>query len=208
VTQSRARLAVAGDLVARGVVAGLYLTLTRNLLVDFLETGHVTGLLLLASESLILIFTIVRRRAQTVDRSLISAVTTGLSIAGPLLVRPGSEPGLLPDVVTTVASAIGLSITIAAKLSLGRSFGIVPANRGVVVAGPYTVVRHPIYAGYVITHVAFAVAHPRWWNVVALMVADLALVFRALREERILQTDVTYQDYCRRVSWHLVPGVF
>jgi protein-S-isoprenylcysteine O-methyltransferase Ste14 len=208
VTQSRARLAVAGDLVARAVVAGLYLTLTRNLLVDFLETGHVTGLLLLASESLILIFTIVRRRAQTVDRSLVSVVTTGLSIAGPLLVRPGSEPGLLPDVVTTVASAIGLSITIAAKLSLGRSFGIVPANRGVVVAGPYTVVRHPIYAGYVITHVAFAVAHPRWWNVVVLMVADLALVFRALREERILQTDLTYQDYCRRVSWHLVPGVF
>jgi len=123
-------------------------------------------------------------------------------------VRPGSSPGLLPDIATTVASGIGLSIAIAAKLSLGRSFGIVPANRGVVVAGLYNVVRHPIYAGYLITHVAFAVAHPRWWNVFFLMVADLALVFRALREERILQTDLTYQDYCRRVNWHLVPGVF
>jgi protein-S-isoprenylcysteine O-methyltransferase Ste14 len=163
---------------------------------------------LLASESLILIFTIVRRRAQTVDRSLGSAVTAALSIAGPLLVRAGSGPGLLPDLVTTAASGIGLSITIAAKLSLGRSFGIVPANRGVVVAGLYNVVRHPIYAGYLITHVAFALAHPRWWNVALLAVADTALIFRALREERVLQADTTYQDYCRRVSWHLVPGVF
>ena len=30
----------------------------------------------------------------------------------------------------------------------------------------------------------------------------------ALIEERVLSTDVKYQSYCRRVGWHLVPGVF
>ena len=46
------------------------------------------------------------------------------------------------------------------KITLGRSFGVVPANRGVVVGGPYNFVRHPIYTGYLITHVAFLVANP------------------------------------------------
>ena len=31
---------------------------------------------------------------------------------------------------------------------------------------------------------------------------------RALMEERVLGADVDYQSYCRRVGWHLVPGVF
>ena len=49
--------------------------------------------------------------------------------------------------------AIGLVLVVVGKMALGRSFGIVPANRGVVVRGPYTLVRHPIYTGYLITHV-------------------------------------------------------
>jgi protein-S-isoprenylcysteine O-methyltransferase Ste14 len=103
---------------------------------------------------------------------------------------------------------VGLVVGIVGKLTLGRSFGIAPANRGVVIAGPYTLVRHPIYAGYLITHVAFACAYPTMWNIAVLVVADAALVVRALCEERVLAADHTYQIYCRRVSWHLVPGIF
>ena len=127
---------------------------------------------------------------------------------GPLLVRTSPGSGLLPDLATTVASGIGLSIIISAKLALGRSFGIVPANRGVVMAGLYNVVRHPIYAGYLITHVSFAIAHPLAWNAVILGITDVALLVRALREEQVLKADRTYEDYCRRVAWHVLPGVF
>jgi protein-S-isoprenylcysteine O-methyltransferase Ste14 len=99
-------------------------------------------------------------------------------------------------------------VVIAGKITLGRSFGLVPANRGVVIAGPYTLVRHPIYAGYLISHVAFACAYPTAWNISVLVVTDVALVLRALCEERVLAADLKYQMYCRRVAWHLVPGVF
>ena len=77
-----------------------------------------------------------------------------------------------------------------------------------LVAGPYGFVRHPIYAGYLITHAAFALAYPSPWNFVTLVVSDAALIYRALCEERILANDHMYQTYCRRVAWHLVPGVF
>jgi protein-S-isoprenylcysteine O-methyltransferase Ste14 len=99
-------------------------------------------------------------------------------------------------------------VVIAGKLTLGRSFGLIPANRGVVVAGPYLVVRHPIYAGYLLTHLAFLAAHPTFANALILLVADTALIIRALREERVLGHDDRYRDYCTRVGWHLVPGVF
>jgi protein-S-isoprenylcysteine O-methyltransferase Ste14 len=51
-------------------------------------------------------------------------------------------------------------------------------------------------------------AHPTPWNAGVFIVADIALVLRALMEERILSADMEYQQYCRRVEWHLVPGVF
>ncbi len=81
---------------------------------------------------------------------------------------------------------------IAGKLALGRSFGLVPANRGVVIGGVYGVVRHPIYAGYLLTHVAFACAHPTTWNVTVLVLTDTALIIRALLEERVLEADRSY----------------
>ena len=110
--------------------------------------------------------------------------------------------------VTTTISAVGLILIVVGKLTLGRSFGLVPANRGVVVAGPYALVRHPIYTGYLITHIAFLVAFPTWSNLLLIVASDTALVVRALMEERVLGRDVAYQAYCQRVGWHLVPGVF
>ena len=199
---------VYSDFVARAVVGSLFALLSINLLTDFVHTHRATGLLLLVSESLVVVLTIVRRRAHLVDRSPQAAIATALSIVGPSLVRAPGVPGLLPDAATMILSAIGLILVIAGKLTLGRSFGIAPANRGVVVAGPYGFVRHPIYAGYLITHLAFALAYPSPWNFVTLVVSDAALIYRALCEERVLASDHVYQTYCRRVAWHLVPGVF
>jgi protein-S-isoprenylcysteine O-methyltransferase Ste14 len=197
-----------GDLLARGLVSGLFLTLAANLLDDFLRTGRVTGLLLLASELLVAVFMMFRRRTLEVDRSPIALALTFASVVGPPLLRTSELGSPVPDAVTMSLSAIGLIIVILGKIALGRSFGIVPANRGVVTAGPYALVRHPIYAGYLITHVAFVAAHPLVRNVLIIAIADAALVGRALKEEQTLRKDERYQSYCRRVAWHLVPRVF
>jgi protein-S-isoprenylcysteine O-methyltransferase Ste14 len=196
------------DLVARAIVIVLFSLMSVNLFNDFLRTGHVTGLLLLASELLVVVLTIVRRRTSLVDRSVTGVIATAVSLAGPPLLRASEGSNLVPDLVTAAASAAGLSIVIVGKMALGRSFGIAPANRGIVIRGPYVLVRHPIYLGYLLTHAAFLVAHPTPWNAVVLLVADSALIVRALVEERVLSADAEYQSYCRRVGWHLVPGVF
>ena len=202
---SRSRLS---EFTARATVGALFALLSVNLLAEFVQTGHITGLLLLVSEALVVILTLVRRPAQLVDRSLVAAVMTTVSVAAPPMLRASEASSLAPDIVTALASAVGVLLVIVGKLTLGRSFGLVPANRGVVARGPYNIVRHPIYAGYLITHVAFLFAHPGPWNVAIVLIGDSALIMRALMEERVLATDVAYQAYCRRVGWHLVPGVF
>ncbi len=195
--------------LARATIVALFSMLSINLFADYLRTGHVTGLLLLVGESLVVVLTIVRRRAVTVDRSAAAAIMTSVSLVGPVLMRATSEPAsLMSDQMTALVSAIGLVLVVVGKMTLGRSFGVVPANRGVVVRGPYALVRHPIYTGYLITHAAFLLAHPAPWNLSIVLVADAALIVRALMEERVLREDADYRQYCQRVGWHLVPGVF
>jgi protein-S-isoprenylcysteine O-methyltransferase Ste14 len=136
-------------------------------------------------------------------------VVTTLSLAGPPLLRASDVVvPLVSDSLSAAVSAVGLALVVLGKMALGRSFGLVPANRGIVVRGPYTFVRHPIYTGYLITHIAFLLANPAPWNFAVILFADSALIVRAMMEERILSADVEYQGYCRRVGWHLVPGVF
>ena len=196
------------DALARLCVGVLFALLTISLAAEFRRTGHITGLLLVGSEALVVVLTIVRRRTQLVDRSPMAAILTVVSLVGPPLLRPTAVDPLASDQMTAVLSGIGFAIVVYGKISLGRSFGLIPANRGVVTAGPYNLVRHPIYAGYLITHVAFVVAHPTFMNAGIILLADTALVWRALLEERVLAGDGAYRAYCSRVAWHLVPGVF
>jgi protein-S-isoprenylcysteine O-methyltransferase Ste14 len=196
------------ELLARATICALFTLLSINILRGYLQTGQITGLLLLVSEFLVVVLTFARRPAGLVDRSAGAAVVTLVSVVGPLLLRASDETGILPDAATAGLLALGLVVVVVGKVTLGRSFGLVPANRGVVVAGPYAFVRHPIYSGYLVTHVAFLLAHPHIWNVALVVCADAALIVRALVEERVLDHDASYRAYCQRVGWHFVPGLF
>jgi protein-S-isoprenylcysteine O-methyltransferase Ste14 len=196
------------DLLARAVIVLLFSMMAVRFGADFLTTGRVTGLLLLVSEALVVVLTVVRRSAAAVDRSTRARLLTVLSMLGPPLLQPAPVAALLPQSLTIAASAAGLAIVIAGKLTLGRSFGLMPANRGVVSSGIYRIVRHPIYLGYLITHVAFLVATPSAWNIAALLAADAALLARAVCEEQTLSRDERYLAYQQTVRWRVCPGIF
>ncbi len=201
---SRERLA---ELGARATTSALVVVLAVSIGTEFVKTGHLTGLLLLTSELLVVALTVFRRPAVVVDRALGTRIVAGVSILGVPFIRPTGAP-LAPDVVTAAISAIGLLVIIVGKVTLGRSFGLMPANRGIVCRGIYRVVRHPIYAGYVVTHAAFLVAHPTTWNLALVVVSDLALMVRATYEERTLSMDAEYAEYLTRVRWRVAPGLF
>lgn len=199
--QERAR-----EFGARAFITGLFVVLAIRVGTEFVRTGHLTGLLLLVSEILVVLLTAVRRPARIVDRTWHARLIAGASIVGVPLIRPVGD-GLMPDMYTALISAAGLVVIIAGKLTLGRSFGLMPAHRGLVCTGIYGWVRHPIYAGYLLTHMGFLVAHPVAWNVLLLAVSDLSLLLRAGYEERTLARDPEYVGYMERVRWRVIPGV-
>jgi protein-S-isoprenylcysteine O-methyltransferase Ste14 len=196
------------DRVARVMIIALFSFMAMRLGGDFLETGRLTGLLLLASEALVVVFTVFRRAPAVVDRSIRARVLTTLALLGPPLVRPSSVAPIAPELITVGLSVLGLLVVIGGKISLGRSFGLIPANRGIVSTGMYRFVRHPIYFGYLVTHVAFVAANPTLWNTMLLLTADIALLARAVCEERTLERDEAYREYQTRVRWRVLPGVF
>ena len=207
-TPPQARASDIADLGARMIVIGLFTLMAIRIGGDFLATGRMTGLLLLASETLVVVLTVLRRTTSAVDRSYRARVLTAFSMMGPVLVRPSAVGALAPEAATVLLSAAGLSVVIAGKLSLGRSFGLMPANRGVVSSGLYRLVRHPIYLGYLITHAGFVAANPTVWNIAMLVGADIALMWRAVCEEQTLSKDDAYRSYQQTVRWRVVPGVF
>jgi protein-S-isoprenylcysteine O-methyltransferase Ste14 len=196
------------DIAARAAIIVLFSLMAARFGADFLKTGRMTGLLLLVSEMLVVVLTVVRRSAAAVDRSLRARLLTTLSMLGPPLLQPAEVAAILPQAATVAASVAGLAIVIAGKITLGRSFGLMPANRGVVSSGIYRVVRHPIYLGYLITHVAFLLATPSVWNIAALVAADAALLLRAVCEEQTLSRDSRYRAYQQIVRWRVCPGLF
>lgn len=196
-----------GELASKIVIITLFSSMAVRIGADAARTGHVTGILLLASESLVVALTLVRRAPAAVDRTWTARLLTAVATFGPPLVRPISTAGS-PESLSVLVSAAGLLIAVLGKLSLGRSFGLAPANRGVVRSGLYRVVRHPIYVGYLVTHVGFVIANPADWNLVLLGFADLALMLRACLEERTLAADPAYRDYMQVVRWRVLPGVF
>jgi protein-S-isoprenylcysteine O-methyltransferase Ste14 len=196
-----------GELAAKILIVTLFSSMAMRLAQDCAQTGHVTGMLLVASEALVVVLTMIRRTAGAVDRTMKARLLTAFSTFGALMVRPVSA-ALAPESLTIAIAAVGLIIVVLGKLSLGRSFGLAPANRGVVSTGMYRFMRHPIYLGYLITHVGFVLANPAEWNLIVLGAADLALMFRAVCEERTLAGDEAYRAYRQRVRWRVIPGIF
>jgi len=195
------------DFGARASICALFVFFATQIGGEFGRTGHVTGLLLLVSELLVVLLTVVRRPAMVVDRATSTRLVAAVSIIGIYFIRPVGTP-LAPDLATATVSGAGLLAIIAAKLTLGRSFGLMPANRGIVRRGIYRVVRHPIYAGYLVTHAAFLIAHPTMWNCALIFTSDAALLVRAVYEERMLARDAEYADYMQHVRWRVLPGCF
>jgi protein-S-isoprenylcysteine O-methyltransferase Ste14 len=100
---------------------------------------------------------------------------------------------------------IGLVGMLIAVLSLGRSFGVAPADRGLRTTGLYGWLRHPLYAMEITVFAGFLIANPCWWNLAILTLNTLLQVVRITREERILEG---YAGYASRVRWRLVPLVW
>lgn len=164
--------------------------------------------LLLVSEFAVVIFVLIRRPTSTISVRLGDWLLATTATAAPLLIVPAaSTPAVLvlPGVLLVL---LGTCFQLWSKLVLRRSFGVAPANRGVKVSGPYNLVRHPMYAGYLAAHVGLFMLNPSLINLAVYAIGWWAQVLRVLAEERLLSEDQAYREFRQKVRFRLVPGVF
>lgn len=82
-------------------------------------------------------------------------------------------------------------------------------NQTVISTGPYSIVRHPMYASALLYVLGTPLALGSWWGLVPVATMIPLLVWRLFDEERMLATQLSgYTDYQRRVRHRLVPFVW
>ncbi len=173
-----------------------------------IESQNSYAPLLLISEAAVVIFTLIRRPTSDISLRLGDWLLAVTATAAPLLIQPGLDvlPAIAPlGVIMVLGGNVFQGL---AKLSLRRSFGIAPANRGIKADGLYRFVRHPMYAGYLIVHIGVLILMPSVVNLVIYAIGWWAQILRLRAEEDLLSQDPAYVAFKDKVRYRLIPGLF
>lgn len=185
----------------------LFAIFAYSAFINWRLTGHVQMLLLAFLEVFIVGLAITRHPSIEESRSPWDWGIAFLGTCAPLLQRPADTlPALVP--IGLGLQLVGTLLSTAAVISLGRSFGIVAANRGVRTTGFYRFVRHPLYGSYMVGYIGFLIGNLSVANVVLLFLAVVCQYVRSVAEERILLRDPVYQEYAARVRYRFIPYIF
>jgi protein-S-isoprenylcysteine O-methyltransferase Ste14 len=154
------------------------------------------------------VFCLVRSAPQTSATNVSSLVATaGMIVAPFLMVRTASSTIGLVKGGALAFELLGVALIQVSRLYMGRSFGLLPANRGIVTSGPFAMVRHPIYLGWLLLSVGYVFTYPAVRNVVAILVSVPFMIWRIEQEEALLENDLVYAAYHKRVPCRLIPGL-
>jgi protein-S-isoprenylcysteine O-methyltransferase Ste14 len=171
----------------------------------YAHTHRLIGGLFAIEQTWFAVAFLIRRPPRAVSHRTGSWLVAFGGTFGGLLLRPG---GLHPPWGVTAGFGLqlaGLVIAITSLLALGRSFGFVAADRGLKTRGPYAVVRHPIYASYLLIQSGYVLQSLSLRNVLIVVLASSCNIGRALAEEKLLAASPGYRAYREQVRWRLIP---
>ena len=149
---------------------------------------------------------LIRKSAVAFSSKPMDYVYALVGLGSPLLFRPIA--GYASSVMGIFLEVMGGFFVLGAFLSLNRSFGIAPENRGVKTMGFYRIIRHPMYFGYVLAEIGFVINNFSYYNVTVFALAISFTMLRLQAEERVLRKDPEYLEYAKKARWKLIPLIF
>jgi len=110
------------------------------------------------------------------------------------------------NLATATMFSTGLILAVVSLLTLGRSFGVLPAARKPVCSGVYRWVRHPAYVGQLMMLTACGLSNSLLLGLLIPLACLPLLALRIQAEERLLgDTWTDYRLYMQRVRWRICP---
>ena len=204
--RDRLTISLFGRLLGRGLLITLFLLFAWSNFAHWRATGRPSGFGITSLEAWVAVLFLFRRSAQQLSRSALAWVAAPIGTFAMLLARP--EGHGLPQLPCEVLQFAGVAFALVSLGTLGRSFGLVAANRGVQTRGPYALVRHPAYAGYLLTYLGYLAENPAPRNIALLVVGTAFQLVRIREEERVLSGAEDYREYRGAVRFRLVPYVY
>ena len=173
---------------------------------SFLENPRLSVFLIVITETIVSIFLIIRRDPDETEHTWQTWITTSCGTLAPFLLRPIEATEDLP--LGEIFQITAFIMQIAALVYLNRSFGLLPAHRGVKSGGLYGWVRHPLYTAYVIMFLGYWINNQSLNNAAVIVVGAAFLVMRIHYEEALLFKYADYTRYAKRIRWRLIPSIW
>jgi protein-S-isoprenylcysteine O-methyltransferase Ste14 len=128
-------------------------------------------------------------------------------VSGIIIFLPTNNLPIL-QLASATLSIVGTAGSIYTLGYLGKAFSIFPQSRRLVIGGPYSLIRHPLYLFEQIIMFGVALLYAQPWALI-IAVVSFALQFPRMNfEEQILATTFPeYRSYMQR-TWRLLPGVY
>lgn len=195
-----------GGLLSRATLVTLFVLFAWANFSHWRSTGKPSGLGTTFLEGWAAVLFLVRRTPDQLSVRPLAWVAAPIGSFAMLLARP--RGGGLPHLPCELLQLTGVLLALVSLATLGRSFGLVAANRGVKTRGPYRLVRHPAYTGYLISYVGYVLENPAPANVALLLLGTAFQLLRIREEEQLLVRDSRYEQYRSSVRYRLVPLLY
>jgi len=151
-------------------------------------------------------------RSQKIIQVVTSAMLATMAVVAGFDHRRGwSQMPQAPEVAGAVAFVLAFVLIFIVFRANTYTSGVIEIAEGqrVISTGPYAMVRHPMYTGGMLFILAAPLMLGSWWALIPAGIVCAGIVVRLLDEERFLATNLPgYTEYCQRVRWRLLPGVW
>src|SRR6266481_7079037 len=161
----------------------------------------------LVGSAIMAVMSFARFAPRSVTMNLRTIAASGGMLILPWFMRPTHASAGALATSGLIFELFGIVLTQVARVYMGRSFGVLPANRGIVSKGPFRFVRHPIYFGWLILSIGYSMSFASERNVVLIAMTLPFMVWRISQEEKHLGADPEYRRYMDRVRYRLWPGI-
>ncbi len=82
-------------------------------------------------------------------------------------------------------------------------------NHAVATTGPYKIVRHPGYIGFILQTLSIPLLLGTFWTLVPAGVTAVLFIIRTALEDSVLKKELNgYLEYADKVHYRLIPGVW